>query len=189
MDLVGQNIGKLTVIRKLADIYVGERKVPIWEVKCDCGAIKSIRQPSLRGVKAIQSCGCLLSEHYRKLKELTKHRNSITSGEASFNSLYSSYKIRSISKNREFSLSKELFKSLTSQNCYYCGISPYKDYMPKRSNGGYIFNGLDRLDSTIGYTSTNIVPCCEICNKAKRNLTIEEFQVWIQRIIRFQSVK
>ena len=28
----------------------------------------------------------------------------------------------------------------------------------------------------------NCVPCCKICNIAKRNMTLEEFDEWIKRL-------
>ena len=52
-----------------------------------------------------------------------------------------------------------------------------------RPYNGFIFvNGIDRIDSCIGYTKSNCVSCCEICNKAKRNLTIKEFTDWIKKL-------
>lgn len=42
--------------------------------------------------------------------------------------------------------------------------------------------GIDRLNNDKGYTVENIVSCCSICNKAKSNLTMEEFLAWIERI-------
>ena len=37
------------------------------------------------------------------------------------------------------------------------------------------FNGIDRIDSNIGYTVNNCVPCCTICNHMKNDLTTDEF--------------
>lgn len=44
-------------------------------------------------------------------------------------------------------------------------------------------NGIDRIDNSKNYTPNNCVPCCEVCNKAKRHLSYVEFKNWIQRLI------
>lgn len=44
-------------------------------------------------------------------------------------------------------------------------------------------HGLDRLDSDLGYTRDNVVPCCKECNMAKSDaFTPEEFEA-IGRVI------
>lgn len=43
-------------------------------------------------------------------------------------------------------------------------------------------NGIDRLDSSIGYVKTNVVSCCTKCNYAKHEMTIDEFKEWIKKI-------
>lgn len=48
-------------------------------------------------------------------------------------------------------------------------------------------NGIDRVDSSIGYTIQNSVPCCKICNYAKHNLTLEEFTLWLDRLVEFRT--
>jgi len=53
-----------------------------------------------------------------------------------------------------------------TQPCHYCGDMP---------NGK--LNGIDRQDSSVGYTIENIVPCCPTCNYAKLEMSPEEF-IW-----------
>lgn len=64
---------------------------------------------------------------------------------------------RNISWDKEFTYDMccKMFKS----QCYYCG----KKYI---TNGHLL--GIDRVDNTLGYTETNCVPCCGICNYMKR---------------------
>lgn len=33
------------------------------------------------------------------------------------------------------------------------------------------------------YTIANVVPACIICNRAKSEMTLEEFQVWAKRVV------
>lgn len=80
------------------------------------------------------------------------------------------------------SLSWEINESqwidISSQNCYYCGIEPSNiiaDY-------GYRYSGLDRIDSSKGYSLENVVPCCRTCNLAKSDMSQKEFFEWVKRI-------
>lgn len=57
IDLTNQKYGKLTVIKKAANI--GNRTA--WLCKCDCGNIKTVRTKELRN-GIIKSCGCLKAE-------------------------------------------------------------------------------------------------------------------------------
>ena len=43
-------------------------------------------------------------------------------------------------------------------------------------------NGVDRLDSSIGYEKFNCAPCCFKCNRAKDTMSSEEFIDHIERI-------
>lgn len=64
------------------------------------------------------------------------------------------------------------YEKLISCKCFYCDntIEPY---------GG----GLDRINSALGYTPENVVPCCRTCNVMKNDLTQEEFFGRIQIIL------
>lgn len=42
--------------------------------------------------------------------------------------------------------------------------------------------GVDRVDSSKGYTIDNVVPCCDICNRMKLDKDITEFFDTIKRI-------
>jgi hypothetical protein len=50
-------------------------------------------------------------------------------------------------------------------------------------NGWFIYNGLDRIDSSLRHNKDNVVPCCSVCNTAKLDLTVEEFYNWIDRVV------
>lgn len=115
---------------------------------------------------------------------------------ASYMKLYSHYKIRAIRKHREFTLSLERFIELLKGNCKYCGTEPRKLSQPLKGSkysseklelSTIKFNGLDRVDSNIGYTEENSVTCCEMCNKAKLDWPIEVFEDWIKRLCDFRT--
>jgi hypothetical protein len=82
---------------------------------------------------------------------------------------YSQYKKRALEKNKEFKLTKNEFIIITSQPCYYCGVSDKTYY------DDYGAGGIDRVDSNKGYIFDNCVPCCGMCNQMKLDYTKEEF--------------
>jgi hypothetical protein len=45
---------------------------------------------------------------------------------------------------------------------------------------------LDRWNNDIWYEKDNIRPCCPRCNTAKNDMSIEEFTIWIKRLVSFQ---
>ena len=92
-----------------------------------------------------------------------------------------SAKIRGI----EWKLTEEQFGELTQKNCYYCGVKPNqiaRSSRNRKSNGDYVYNGLDRVDNIKGYTIDNVVPCCKQCNTSKNNLTLQDFKNWVVRV-------
>lgn len=172
--------------------YKGKYKKLVYNIKChNCGNLTKKFGDCVHSQK---SCGCLL-ENYQKniLPNLLK--NKFTKDESQLNRLYGDYKNRAENKGLEFTLDKEEFLKLTQQNCYYCGSIPKKDISKrigmkdKQFKVKFIYNGIDRINSKEGYNNQNVVPCCYICNYAKRNLTLEEFNQWIKNLVEFMNIK
>ncbi len=83
--------------------------------------------------------------------------------------LYNLYKNNSKKRNLDFTLDKEQFYVLIKQNCYYCNQSPSNKF------GVMVYNGIDRIDNSIGYTLSNSQTCCETCNFMKNTSTNQDF--------------
>jgi hypothetical protein len=58
-------------------------------------------------------------------------------------------------------------------DCVYCGA---------RSGWPEARNGIDRVDSTVGYISYNCVTACSMCNRAKGDKTVQQFMEWAKRL-------
>jgi len=43
----------------------------------------------------------------------------------------------------------------------------------------YIYNGIDRVDNSLGYVKENCKSCCFRCNKIKRDMSLEEFEQFL----------
>jgi hypothetical protein len=67
-----------------------------------------------------------------------------------------------------FELTFEQVKEIINKPCTYCGKENCR--------------GIDRIDSNIGYTIENSVPCCFTCNGMKRAMGVEDFKEHIQKI-------
>lgn len=167
IDLTGRRFGILTVLRR-AGTYIQRNghTVPKWLVRCDCGKEKVVIHLTAKNIKH-HSCGCT-------------NWNQLPSGVAAMNDLYS--KIRAGARKRKYcwELTKEQFREITSSNCSYCGIKPSQVCRAiGAKSDDYIYNGIDRVDNSKGYTIDNVVPCCGRCNGAKSVYSIDEFKEWI----------
>lgn len=81
-ELVGQNFGKLTVIKDS-----GERKKGkiIWECKCECGNITYVTTEKLKNGHT-SSCGCLKSKGEQKIQEILQNNNIFFEKQKKFDS-------------------------------------------------------------------------------------------------------
>jgi|WetSurSiteA1Bulk_404760.scaffolds.fasta_scaffold00264_17 hypothetical protein len=173
-DLSGIRFGRLIVIERTnKPDYVKGYKI-YYLCKCDCGKEKTIRREHLLSGKT-KSCGCYQHE--------IEH-NRI--GKTAKNELFWRYTSSAKRKNIVFSLTKEEFLEITSKNCFYCGLEPFKVKNSKWDNGNYIFNGIDRLDNTKGYIESNVVPCCWTCNQAKHEMMVTDFYEWSDRLYEYR---
>lgn len=165
------------------------RDIAYYNCICDCGNKKEVSKKQLKCGKT-SSCGCY---HLSKLKEANKNRCfSLPQGEIGLRTTYYVYKNSAKKRNLDFNITKEEFKELTSKNCYYCNKEPStrctQDARVRKHNKEsmdytiYIYNGLDRIDSSLGYIVGNIVTCCKDCNYAKNILTQEKFYDMIKNI-------
>lgn len=71
---------------------------------------------------------------------------------------------------------------LFTSKCFYCGCSPSRTRKIKRGYGEFTYNGIDRKNSSLGYTLDNCVPCCTFCNLTKSNTSFDDFILWIRTV-------
>ena len=149
-NVLGKKFGKLLVLNRLEE--TDKHRCKKYLCKCDCGKEKIISSHYLVS-GGIKSCGCLLMGV------------KLPFGESAFNNLFSSYKISAKKRNLNFVLSKDKFKDFTKMNCFYCNESPKQIIKTKTGHGHYVYNGIDRIDSLLGYSDDNGVACCGRCNR------------------------
>jgi len=155
--------------------------------ECHCGNIKDMKTHIFTKSK---SCGCQKHDisTWKSIGPKSKPW-TLPKGEAAFNNYLYAYKRAARKRNLEFDLSKEEFKEIVTQNCFYCGIEPQERKPQKSYNGSMKMHGVDRKDNEIGYTIKNSVSCCSTCNFMKLKMTIDDFVNHIKRIYENQRDK
>lgn len=88
---------------------------------------------------------------------------------------YVAYKRNAKRRKLSFDLTIEEFYTFWQNDCDYCGDA-------------IITIGLDRIDSSLGYSINNCAPCCTVCNVMKSNLTLESFRKYIEKLHSFIPV-
>ena len=167
IDETGNRYGRWLVLERAENAKQGKTR---WLCRCDCGNEGMVMASDLRSGRS-QSCGCLNREMI-----------TLPEGEAAFNKLIGSMKSNARDRGYEWALTKEQVRILTKQDCRYCGVEPRQVARGSGMNGDYIYNGLDRVDNDRGYEVGNVVPCCGVCNSAKRARTLDQFRVWSRNL-------
>lgn len=162
---IGDVYARLTVIEEPFSKRSPKGKMERFvNCKCICGTVKVVSLNKLRMKKTL-SCGC-----YNK--EIVSKKKKMSDEDRIKNSLFREYKLSAKQRNLDFNLSAETLFSKVHEPCAYCGKPPSK---PHRKCENFLYNGLDRVDNSVGYIESNVVPCCYICNKMKGVLTKEKF--------------
>lgn len=175
INRIGSKYGRLTAI---AETQTGKRSTHLW--RCECGTEKEILTYNVVSGHVV-SCGCYQKELLTKNASLLNRKPD---GVAAFNHVYRNYKARANNRNMIFTLTEDQFKSIITKPCSYCGIEPSQEFASykAKNSGVFLYNGVDRIDSNLGYVDGNVVPCCWICNRAKGELSTEKFLEWSKRV-------
>lgn len=179
-EVIKTTKGQSTSWTYIAESHVDDSGKRYVLVKCTCGIQKIVRLNNIRSGGS--TCCNQCSHRTRKKKKKDP--------EVGFRAIQYVYMKHAKERNLSYELSYENFKILVQSNCNYCGVEPQQLYQLRnsttqkiRSGVPILYNGIDRIDSTKGYSLENVVSCCKICNRAKGNLTVEDFNEWILRII------
>ena len=178
-ELAGLKFGYLLVLEETK--FPKKSRTFIWKCLCDCGNITYVAGNHLK-TGEIKSCGCYRRKHASIIGKRYGGRSKLPYGEASFYSLYLRYMRNAKKRGLSFDLPDKLFRILVKGDCFYCGKSPQQVERSLHANGDYIYNGIDRIDNTQGYSESNCVSCCKGCNISKGTMSEQEFIEHIRRI-------
>ena len=166
-DITGQRFGKLVALRPTDQVSVS--RAVIWEFQCDCGTI--IQTADYRHRKSCGQSSCCQSA-------------PLPGDEGAFRDLYRDYRGHARKRGLVFELTLEQAYELFKKHCFYCGAEP--SYI-KEGREPFTYNGIDRLHNHLGYIEGNVVACCGLCNRAKSDMSYEQFTEWINRIVQHNS--
>ena len=144
--------------------------VRLYSVLCLlCGSVTDKR---LQTIERAKSCGCMQSKRSRRV--VGSGRRSAEGTRAEINNLISTYKSNARKRGIPFELTYIQFETLVDSECYFCGDIG-GNTLRKRGYNDYSYNGIDRVDNSVGYLPSNCISCCSWCNRAKNNGTLENF--------------
>jgi hypothetical protein len=179
---VGKEISGLKIVKFFrADTGKNARKRAFYECVCICGKIFSSRADHIKN-GSCKSCGCITYQ-------LAAQGHTLPNNQAAINDLYRGYKSGARKRKLDFLLPIDKFEFLIFSDCFYCGTPPgtriwkVSKVIPYNLSA----NGIDRINSDIGYVEGNCVPCCPQCNYAKSDLTVDEFRKWITQLVAFNT--
>lgn len=167
----GEKFNRLQVLRFS---HSDKRWRKWYNVVCDCGNKKVVMGSAMVSGNT-KSCGCLSME--------TKQNQRIDNNHSEITAIILGYKRHAERRGFEWLLSRENVIAIIKETCFYCGTLPSNNKKTKSSVGkGLNYSGIDRIDSNKNYEKSNVVSCCRICNYAKSNMSLNEFQEWAIKI-------
>lgn len=179
-DLIGAKFNELTILSFPGHLIRKEKgklyKRAAVNVKCSCGVSFIMDFQKLKHNRII-SCGHINRNYY------------IDPYACSARGLYTRYKSKARKDGKVFELTEGKFRELITSNCTYCGVKPLQVHSKCNCKKPILHNGIDRVDSSKGYTVDNSVPCCKTCNRGKNDMSVQEFNAYIIRLARFACHK
>ena len=179
IDMTGQKHGRLTVL-EFAGLSDDKSLNGIWKCQCDCGVIDVFIGTLLRS-GVTKSCGCYRKEQAPRQKP---------KGHAAITAKMRGYIQSSKKRGLNFDMSREYFEEIVTKDCHYCGSDPkllQRTGRPRFIANSIEMNGIDRVDNSRGYDLDNCVPCCETCNRAKLEMTRDDFLEWARKLVAHQD--
>ena len=180
---IGQEFNKLTVIGG-SEIINGASVYPL---QCLCGNIVYKTASTLLKDNKVYGCQSCANKKNSVLS-VKSRQEKLGPGESEKKLLICSYKANAKQRNLSFELTTEECELLFKDICHYCGVEPYKIKQKSNRGGGYLYNGIDRKNSNIGYVADNCVSCCFRCNLSKRDMPYDVFLNWIKDIYKHRVV-
>ena len=135
-----------------------------YEVTCHCANTFEVVSGN---ISYQQSCGCLSKKHPNYADKTNMRQR------------YAQMLLSHNKRSNEAPITYETFLDVSSKDCTYCGCKPS---MVSGSGSDHKHQGIDRIDSSIPYVDGNVVPCCTVCNYAKRTQDVDEFKRHVLRM-------
>lgn len=173
---IGQQVGDFTIVS-----YDLDNKTYMLQCKCGNTSIgdsthvtRKISNLMAEGFTACMQC-------YYKYKSEFSNRTAKNAELFVHKDVYREYVKKAKERNVVFELSLEELAPLFKSDCFYCGNPPSNKRTRDTGLTAY-YQGIDRVDNTLGYIQDNVVPCCKYCNAFKLDRTKEEFLSHVEKV-------
>lgn len=181
---IGERFSELTVIGELPSYkQVGkggkQSSRKMWLVKCRCG-----KEFPASGSKLRRGITTICSSCAYKMRPQSAIR--YTGAEILFKRVI-------LNRAKKVGISVDLtpddFVEIATSECHYCGAEPTERKYHGKRDVPIRINGVDRIDSSKGYSKDNCLPCCTICNVMKASLGYDEFLEHVAKILKRRGAK
>jgi hypothetical protein len=171
-DASGKKYGTLLVLKDLHS--KNKHGKSLWAVQCDCGVEKATPLEWLRDGRVVSCSPACPAKPNRKSVQ-----------EQCIGGVLASYRNHANKAGRKWELTRDEVSSLLFSDCHWCGdgLSNLFESNTKGSPGACKYNGIDRVDSSKGYTVDNVVSCCWTCNYMKQDLVVKDWVDQMKKII------
>lgn len=129
-------------------------------------------------------CGCQ-SKLRRGVRKGVSPSNKLDDRTRTINQQYGVCRASANAKGFECTLTHKDIEELIFSDCFFCGETPSRVYtlgQGEWTRDSVPVNGIDRIDSSSGYVSGNVLPCCTYCNYLKKDRNQDEFLLKIKQI-------
>ena len=177
---IGQVFGGLEILEILKSDGAGNHA----KLKCLCHYCKKETIKSAGNIKRRNSCGCQQRNSSEWKNSGPKNKPwQLSSGQSAKNSLEYQYKRGADKRKLEYKLTTDQFTKLVTGECLYCGDSLSSKVKGQgKTSGDFLYTGIDRIDSEVGYLIENCVSCCWMCNNMKNKHSVDDFLNHISKI-------
>lgn len=189
----GEKYGRITLLE-----FAGmDRNFALYDARCDCGKIlpKMIIARLRTKKNPTRSCGCL-----RRRPQLARRKYS-ESTKAYYFGKFNRHRNRHIAAGRSCdNWTIDQWYAMSSLPCYYCGGIDIGNVAKMQMHSKHTYteselkeyelaiNGIDRIDSSKGYTFDNCRPCCYRCNVAKSDQSESDFYAMIIAVAKHRGL-
>lgn len=177
---VGIFYGKLEILEVISNNHRGHHV----SLRCLCHYCNHETIVNGGLIHKYQSCGCQQRNSDTWKDKGPKTRPwQLEEGIAARNHLEYQYKRGAEKRNLEYDLTTEDFVRIVTGPCLYCGdVLTNVSKGQGKTSGDFQFTGIDRVDSSKGYTLSNSVSCCWMCNNMKGATNKETFVEHIKKM-------
>lgn len=168
----GSRFGKLIV----REIIIGSKRNRL--VECDCGVIFAAYSYNLENGTTRRCTACANKDRLGK----PNLKNRIDPVQRTINDQWNVFRKCARKHGEEF-ITKDKWLSLVTSDCVYCQSPPTNIRRAVAHAQDFRYNGVDRIDSSLGYVSGNVQTACWTCNRMKGNLSHEAFLAHIRKIV------